>query len=275
MEITEKRIRELIQEEILKEFQLEPVQSHAHEPKVGDLILNTNPGCKHFKSSGVVKNIKSLPDDMGKTVVYICLNSGPNWNRGDELTKTMDQVELVNQEVSESFRYHIKNDISLCENIYRPGSEMFFSLFRESRKHYNSGFYSPKGEEIELLESHEIGEFGIYEGEKVPLDFPMLEQELDEAKYKGREVTLGAKGAQRGEGGKAYVYVRDPKTGNVKKVTFGSSMADAMGDSDEHKKRRKSFGDRHQCSKKKDKTKPGYWACRATKMFGRNIPGWW
>jgi hypothetical protein len=106
----------------------------------------------------------------------------------------------------------------------------------------------------------------------------MLEQELDEAKYKGREVTLGAKGAQRGDGGKAYVYVNSGKknkdgTIKVKKVSFGSSMADAMGDSDEHKKRRKSFGDRHQCSKKKDKTKPGYWSCRATKMFGRNIPG--
>ena len=52
-------------------------------------------------------------------------------------------------------------------------------------------------------------------------------------------------------------------------------MPSAMGDSEEHRKRRKSFGDRHQCSKKKDKTKPGYWSCRLTKLFGRNIPGWW
>ena len=64
---------------------------------------------------------------------------------------------------------------------------------------------------------------------------------LEEAKYKGREVKLGAKGAKRAGGGKAYVYVRDPKTKKIKKVTFGSSLPDAMGDSDEHKKRRKSF----------------------------------
>ena len=41
------------------------------------------------------------------------------------------------------------------------------------------------------------------------------------------------------------------------------------------KARRKSFGLRHNCADKKDKTKPGYWSCRLTKFFGRNISGWW
>ena len=81
-------------------------------------------------------------------------------------------------------------------------------------------------------------------------------------------------------GGKAYVYVNSGKKNKdgsikVKKVTFGSSMPDAMGDSDKHKARRKSFGLRHNCADKKDKTKPGYWSCRLTKFFGRNISGWW
>ena len=88
-----------------------------------------------------------------------------------------------------------------------------------------------------------------------------------------RSVELGK--PKRGGGGKSYVYVRDPKSGNVRKVSFGSSMPDAMGDSEAARKRRKSFGDRHQCAKKKDRTKPGYWACRSTKFFGRDIPGWW
>jgi hypothetical protein len=69
--------------------------------------------------------------------------------------------------------------------------------------------------------------------------------------------------------------VRNPKTGKVKKVSFGSSMPDAMGDSEAARKRRKSFGDRHNCADKKDKTQAGYWSCRATKFFGRDIPGWW
>jgi hypothetical protein len=52
-------------------------------------------------------------------------------------------------------------------------------------------------------------------------------------------------------------------------------MPDAMGSGPKAKARRKSFGERHQCSQKHDKTKGGYWACRATKLFGRNVPGWW
>lgn len=109
---------------------------------------------------------------------------------------------------------------------------------------------------------------------KIMVGLPNIPDKISEAKYKGREVTLGVKGASR-SGGRAHVYVRDPKTGKVKKVSFGSGMADAMGDSEAHRKRRKSFGDRHDCAGKNDKTKAGYWACRATKMFGRNIPGWW
>mgnify|MGYP001467012160 CR=1 FL=1 len=179
--------------------------------------------------------------------------------------------------ISEGLRYHLSNGVGVDRNIFRPESDSFFSLFREVRNLSRLGLYQLNENEQELIEETDIGEFGAYEGKRVPLDFPMLyeEDELEEAKYKGREVKLGAKGAKRAGGGKAYVYVRDPKTKKIKKVTFGSSLPDAMGDSDAHKERRKSFGRRHKCAEKDDKTKPGYWACRATKMFGRNIAGWW
>ena len=108
----------------------------------------------------------------------------------------------------------------------------------------------------------------------VPLDCPMWDEDLNEAKYKGRTVKLGKAGASR-SGGRAHVFIRDPKSGNIRKVSFGSSMPDAMGSGPKAKARRKSFGERHGCSDKNDKTKAGYWACRSTKLFGRNIPGWW
>jgi hypothetical protein len=171
-------------------------------------------------------------------------------------------------------RYHVSNRLGIDDNVYRPGTPEFFALFNEARRLYRAGLYEATESESELLES-DIGRFGIYEGERVPLDFPMWDEgTVSEAKYKGREVTLGTKGATR-SGGRAHVYVRDPKSGKVKKISFGSGMPDAMGDSEAHRKRRKSFGDRHDCAGKKDKMKAGYWACRATKMFGRNIPGWW
>ena len=177
---------------------------------------------------------------------------------------------ILESSCTADFLFHLKSSLPVF-SMHRPGSKKFFDLMREARLYYDQGLYNPSPEDYEYIVEQDVGEFGIYEGEIVPLDFPLL----FEAKYNGREVTLGAKGAPRAGGGKAKVYVRDRKTGKVKPVTFGSDMSTAMGDSDEAKKRRKNFGDRHNCADKKDKTAPGYWSCRLTKMFGRNIPGWW
>lgn len=181
--------------------------------------------------------------------------------------------------LSEGLRFHINENIPISTNIYRPGSQKYFSLFNEARSLYNAGKIDLNHDIDKMyIKELNIGEWAEYAGQMVPLDFPMLiEESLYEAKYKGKKVKLGKAGARRvkGKKGKAEVFVRDPKTKKIKRVQFGSEMAMAMGSSDEHKKRRKSFGDRHQCSKKKDKTKAGYWSCRATKLFGRNIPGWW
>ena len=185
--------------------------------------------------------------------------------------------------IQEAFEYHEKHEAGLEKNIFRPGSSAFFALFREARKRFKEGRYIPSSsEELELLEDMDIGEFAMFEGCWVPLDYPIMsgnEEHLNEAKYKGKKVKLN-KPVRGGDKGKAYVYVNTGKKTKdnkvkVKKVTFGSSMPDAMGDSEKHRKRRKSFGDRHNCSDKKDKTKPGYWSCRLTKFFGRDISGWW
>ena len=186
------------------------------------------------------------------------------------LIKESSEKDLV----SEGLMYHLENSLDADQNIYRPGSDEFFALFREIRDLWNAGLYQLSENEKFYIAETVIGEFGIYEDEVVPLDFPIVVENLEEAKYKGRKVTLGKKGASRTKGGKARVYVRNDK-GKVVKVEFGSSMPDAMGDSDAHKKRRDSYGNRRNCADKKDRTKPGYWSCRLTKLFGRNIPGWW
>ena len=66
--------------------------SHSFEPAVGDEVKNTNPGCKHYGSEGIVVKVVELPGDMGKGVEYECTNSGDNWASGDVLVKTMDQL---------------------------------------------------------------------------------------------------------------------------------------------------------------------------------------
>lgn len=250
-----------------------PYQSHTWEPIPGDAVENVNTGCKHFGSRGFVISIQDLDADAGKTVTYQCTNAGPSWNAGTQLTKTMDQLAPLGEHLDEGTVWHLRENVSFEFPIHRPGTVEYFELFRQARSLYRAGAYEPLTEAEEDLLQSDLGDIAMVGDRPVPLDFPMLHSGLEEAKYKGKEVELGK--PKHGEGGKAYVYVRDPKTGNVKKVSFGSSMPDAMGDSDAARKRRKSFGDRHNCADKKDRTKAGYWACRATKFFGRDIPGWW
>jgi hypothetical protein len=81
---------------------------------------------------------------------------------------------------------------------------------------------------------------------------------IEEAEYRGRKVPLGK--PMRGDVKKFKVFVRDPKSGNVKKVNFGDKK---MRIKKSNPKRRKSFRARHKCSTAKDRTSARYWSCRA------------
>jgi hypothetical protein len=105
-----------------------------------------------------------------------------------------------------------------------------------------------------------------------------LSKLLKEAEYRGKKVKLNK--PKRGGSKKFYVYVRDPKTKNIKKVSFGAksgggNLAVKLKDP----KARKAFADRHNCEQKNDKTKAGYWACRLpryAKSLGLSGGGtWW
>ena len=80
---------------------------------------------------------------------------------------------------------------------------------------------------------------------------------ITEAKYKGRTVKLNK--PMRGDVKKFKVFVRDPSTGNVKKVNFGDKK---MRIKKSNPKRRKSFRARHHCENPGPKTKARYWSCK-------------
>jgi hypothetical protein len=91
---------------------------------------------------------------------------------------------------------------------------------------------------------------------------------LTEAEYQGHKVPLGK--PMRGDVKKFKVYVKDPKTGNVKKVNFGHGGTSAkkagqktMRIKKSNPKRRKSFRARHHCENPGPRTKARYWSCRA------------
>lgn len=181
--------------------------------------------------------------------------------------------------ISENLQYHLDNNKPITENIFRPGSEAFYQVIKEARKLFDSNGVELCDVDKQLFESTDIGRFGIFKGELVPLDLPMeYVHELNEAEYKGKKVKLNHPMRNSGSGKKYYVYVKNPKTGKVKKVSFGD-VKGGLSAKVSDPKARKKFANRHKCSTKKDKTKAGYWACRVNKYGhlwgGKTYPGYW
>jgi hypothetical protein len=82
-------------------------------------------------------------------------------------------------------------------------------------------------------------------------------EDLDEAEYQGRKVSLGKPMA--GDVKKSKVYVKNPQ-GNVVKVNFGDKK---MRIKKSNPNRRKSFRARHNCANPGPRHKARYWSCRA------------
>jgi hypothetical protein len=190
--------------------------------------------------------------------------------------KIIKFTESIN--VSESLKYHLENNKPITENIFRPGSEAFYEVIKEARELFDLGKVNLCDVDKELYESTDIGKFGMFNGELVPLDLPMENiEELNEAEYKGKDVTLNK--PTRSSGPKKYkVYVKNPKNGKVKVVNFGDVKGGLIAKVSDPKAR-KAFASRHNCDMKKDKTTPGYWSCRLNKfghLFGgKTYPGYW
>ena len=177
--------------------------------------------------------------------------------------------------LSEGLQYHIDKKIPLFETVYRIGSDKHLALIKEARKMYSRNVIDLCEEDEALIKTH-LGEFALYEGESVPLDLPMLnEEEIEEAEFKGKDVSLNK--PKRGGSKAYYVYVRDPKTKKIKKVSFGSGGLRAKI---KNKEARNAFAARHNCKNKKDRTKAGYWSCNLPRYasalgLGANMNTFW
>jgi len=184
--------------------------------------------------------------------------------------------------LSEGLKYHMDNNMPLTEHVYRAGSQKYFELWAEARALYSRGILEVTDNDLEVLTETDLGHFGIVDGKKVPLDFPieLTEGEIDEAKKKKAKKNNKKlnKPMRDSSGGKAYkVYVKDPKTKKIKTVRFGSGGLRAKIND---KKARNAFAKRHKCAQKKDKTKAGYWSCRLpryAKLLGlkSTFSGFW
>jgi len=83
--------------------------------------------------------------------------------------------------LSEGLKHHIDNNKPLTEHLYRAGSSAYFNLIAEARSLYSRGNLEFTNEDdLGLLTETDLGHFGMFEGKKVPLDFPIeLNEQMD------------------------------------------------------------------------------------------------
>ena len=302
----------------------------------------------------LIKGVLSTPPKQENND---CCNFKKRINKGTTLNENINKRVIM----TENMQYHVQNQLPLTENTFRYGSKAFLDLWSEARYLYVRDAINVNELDQEILTETHLGEYGIFEGEKVPLDLPILSEDfeddfedddniytgpysygidrrtwddkwskdkniynrleairkmlkkypkelsklesdpyypaldmtydelvkwyksisnfdLTEAKTKKKNTKKLNKPMRDSSGGKAYkVYVKDPKTGNIKTVRFGSGGLKAKIN---NSKARQAFSKRHDCPNKNDKTKASYWSCRLpryAKLLGlkSSFSGFW
>ena len=191
---------------------------------------------------------------------------------------------LANDQISQLFKdnvggtfYIYTNEEGEYENLKPISKQDAFKYI----DYYNSRLKKDYKREEKL--GAELGILGIEselmfnkgEFQTDPSVFSVNESELDEAEFKGKDVPLNK--PKRGGSKAYYVYVRDPKTKKIKKVSFGSGGLRAKI---KNKKARNAYSARHRCPEKKDRTKAGYWSCNLPRYasalgLGANMNTFW
>ena len=290
---------------------------------------------------------------------HSCENVG---NKGPVLNESL-RAKIT---MTENMQHHVKNKLSITENTFRYGSESFLDLWAEARYLYSRNAIHVNDDDKHIILETNLGEYGIYDGKKVPLDMVMEEKDEEITDERGtkddveyakdikfqplsnllgiimnkyhdtndetylnlynelqelftqdvknkinyteisivlkkyltdQEVNILLTAAKaglneskdkkapplnkprRGGSKKFYVYVRDPRTKRIKKVSFGMAGGGLHAKLN-NPKARKAFAARHDCKNKKDKTKASYWSCnlpRYAKLLGikSNFSGYW
>jgi len=228
----------------------------------------------------LIKEVLSTPPkkDSCNCGCHSCENVG---NPGVVLNEGLVKKEIL----SDNLRYHVDNQLPLTENTFRYGSKSFLDLWAEARALYLREIIHVNDDDKEILEETDLGNYGIYEGKKVPLDMPMLEYESEDQTIEDEPITekegkkknppIGK--PKRGGSKKFYVYVRKPG-GGIKKVSFGDTTG--LSAKINNPEARRAFAKRHDCANKKDRTKASYWSCRLpryAKLLGlkSSFSGFW
>ena len=120
----------------------------------------------------LIKEALSTPPkkDSCNCGCHSCENVG---NPGVVLNESVTKSIIL----TENLQYHVQNQLPLTENTFRYGSQSFLDLWSEARYLYVREIIHVNEDDKSILEETSLGEYGMYEGKKVPLDLPMLDEE--------------------------------------------------------------------------------------------------
>ena len=156
-------------------------------------------------------------------------------------------------QVSEGFRYHMENGLDITNSVYRIGSDAYKQLFEETKKYWDEGNVILKDKAAWMAANLEVGKKAVHDGREVELDSP-----------------------KRGGDKKFYVYHnsgKKDKDGNIEAVKIEWGDASGLSIKNDDPEAAASFWSRQQCDlkKKMDPLKPGFWACYAPSLFGKQL----
>ena len=111
----------------------------------------------------------------------MCQKCGCNTCETDSTALMLNESKAPKTILSEGLKHHIDNNKPLTEHLYRAGSNAYFNLMAEARSLYSRGILEFTNEDdLGLLTETDLGHFGMFEGKKVPLDFPIeLNEQMD------------------------------------------------------------------------------------------------
>ena len=250
----------------LQRLQMDPA-TNSNEKLKKEIIKRKADLDDEAKKMGLKENANTLnrlkdevEDFMGQINNTEMGNLNPT-RLADELTEILngtydpgtDPVNDPEANDEDHIREQVGNAIELLEKgQIMPAMQMLNKAIGDD----GHGVDFPNEDELTLTDDADFHEtFGV-------LAYPT--EEIWEAEYQGRKVQLNK--PTRGDVKKFKVYVKDPKTGNVKKVNFGhggtSAKRPTMRIRKSNPAARRSFRARHNCDNPGPKTSARYWSCR-------------
>ena len=172
----------------------------------------------------------------------------------DETMEFLELNNIITEEVN-----IIETEDAQKPDLYTPYEDDLADIMRLTENpnagDFNQAVASPMGS-INKNDEERVADDNVT-GKDPEVVSEADDEEVNEAEYQGRKVTLNK--PMQGDTKKSKVYVKNAK-GNVVKVNFGQK---GMSIKKGNPGARKSFRARHNCKNPGPKWKARYWSCRA------------